>query len=88
MAKGAHEIRTILNKDVTGFAEYDEVQKNLNDFYMSRIGIRLLIGQYLALKNPSADEDMIGLVSQVNLDTQLCFFVSFNFFYLNHFDNF
>ena len=71
MAKGAHEIRTILNKDVTGFAEYDEVQKNLNDFYMSRIGIRLLIGQYLALKNPSADEDMIGLVSQVNLATQL-----------------
>ena len=40
MAKGAHEIRTILNKDVMSFAEYDDVQRNLNDFYMSRIGVR------------------------------------------------
>jgi len=64
MAKGAHEIRTLMKTDINGFAEMHDVQKRLDDFYMSRIGIRMLIGQYLALKKPPTDPNMIGLVSQ------------------------
>lgn len=43
--------RTLLDQDTEAFAEYDEVQEHLNDFYMSRIGIRLLIGQVLSSGN-------------------------------------
>lgn len=63
MAKGAHEIRTTLNHDMAAFAEHHSVQTRLDDFYMSRIGIRMLIGQYLALRRPSIDPNMIGLIS-------------------------
>ncbi len=42
MAKGAHEIRTILKQDSTTFAESSDIQKRLDDFYMSRIGIRMV----------------------------------------------
>lgn len=63
MAKGAHEIRTMLKQDVASFADYDDVQKRLDEFYMSRIGIRMLIGQYLALRACSLDRNMIGLIN-------------------------
>jgi len=63
MAKGAHEIRQILKQDVYEFAEYTEIQNSLEWFYMSRIGIRMLICQYLALKSPPNEPDMIGLIS-------------------------
>lgn len=62
MARGAHEIRLQLKQDVNTFADYDEIQSRLDDFYMNRIGIRMLIGQYLALKKPSTGPDMIGLI--------------------------
>lgn len=39
MAKGAHELRNILKEDVVSFANND-IQKRLDEFYMSRIGIR------------------------------------------------
>ena len=42
MAKGAHEIRTMLNQDSITFAESAAVQQRLDDFYMSRIGIRMV----------------------------------------------
>jgi len=41
MAKGAHEIRQTLQADVNSFAEQHQVQKRLDEFYMSRIGIRV-----------------------------------------------
>ena len=63
MAKGAHEIRSVLQQDVASFAEHQQVQKKLDDFYMSRIGIRMLIGQYLALRKPQGDPNMVGLIS-------------------------
>ena len=48
MALGAHQLRQ-KNKgqDITDFAENKELQQRLDDFYMSRIGIRMLIGQYV-----------------------------------------
>lgn len=42
MAKGAHEIRNVLKQDVESFAEHHQVQKRLDEFYMSRIGIRMV----------------------------------------------
>jgi hypothetical protein len=42
MAKGAHEIRSMLKHDISTFADYDDVQKRLDEFYMSRIGIRMV----------------------------------------------
>jgi pyruvate dehydrogenase kinase 2/3/4 len=63
MAKGAHEIRNLLKQDVNSFADHDDLQTRLDDFYMSRIGIRMLIGQYLALREESPAPDMIGLIN-------------------------
>lgn len=63
MAKGAHEIRLMLKQDLATFADYDDVQKRLDEFYMSRIGIRMLIGQYLSLRMCSLDPSIIGLVN-------------------------
>jgi len=66
MAKGAHDIRRMLKQDLITFAEHNEIQTNLDKFYMSRIGIRMLIGQYLALRKQmlsvSDNDEMIGLV--------------------------
>ncbi len=42
MAKGAHELRNMLKMDIVNFAELDDIQKRLDDFYMSRIGIRMV----------------------------------------------
>jgi hypothetical protein len=47
MAKGAHELRTIMNHDVAAFADSSDVQKRLDEFYMSRIGIRMVCGSRL-----------------------------------------
>ena len=63
MAKGAHDVRTTLGFDIQDFAQYKDVQKNLDEFYLSRIGIRILIGQYLALRDDT-DDEVIGLVNQ------------------------
>jgi hypothetical protein len=43
MAKGAHELRNMLKQDVNSFADHDDIQKRLDEFYMSRIGIRMVI---------------------------------------------
>ena len=61
---GAHEIRRLLGQDIMTFAQRTEIQSSLDKFYMSRIGIRMLIGQYLSLRAPPQSPDMIGLVSQ------------------------
>ena len=39
---GAHEIRSMLQQDISSFAEHHTVQTRLDDFYMSRIGIRMV----------------------------------------------
>ncbi len=42
MAKGAHEVRGLLQHDVGQFSDESDVQKRLDDFYMSRIGIQIV----------------------------------------------
>lgn len=40
-----------------------QIHRFLDKFYMSRIGIRMILGQYLALRDPPASPDYVGLVS-------------------------
>jgi pyruvate dehydrogenase kinase 2/3/4 len=69
MAKGAYELkekirnRQILELDTESFEHMNECHAFLDRFYMSRIGIRVLAGQYLALRTP-AMEGYIGLIYQ------------------------
>ena len=66
MAKGAHEIRSKGGLDIREFSEQEEYQRNLDDFYMSRIGVRMLIGQYLALREARHDERDTSLIGMVD----------------------
>ena len=65
MAKGAHEIRSMLGHDTMTFAEQDDIQRCLDEFYMSRIGVRMLIGQYLTLRSSTAEDIEEGRIGQV-----------------------
>lgn len=42
MAKGAHEIKQMLKQDTNSFAESQDIQSRLDDFYRSRIGVRMV----------------------------------------------
>jgi len=61
MAKGAHELRSSI-----GYSEFESdaaIHGFLDSFYTSRIGIRMIIGQYLALREcDPAKQDCIGLL--------------------------
>ena len=62
IARGVHELRAEL--DATGGADLrslPEIHQFLDGFYMSRIGIRMLIGQHVALHAPPR-EGFIGLI--------------------------
>lgn len=65
MAKGVVEFKKQLQKDAVGgkvdLTEYRNVHRFLDGFYMSRVGIRVLIGQHLALHEEPRD-DWVGLV--------------------------
>jgi len=61
MARSAYELRADMGS--MSFIETDAIHRFLDSFYMSRIGIRMLIGQYLALREEK-EEGYVGLVSQ------------------------
>ena len=72
MAKGAYELRAAVRKGelqsggevgAVDFEHMSECHAFLDRFYMSRIGIRVLAGQYLALRQPPLD-GYIGLICQ------------------------
>jgi hypothetical protein len=68
MARGAYEFRNHVTKeggesrDV--FAKMEETHQFLDRFYLCRIGIRVLIGQYLALRQPPVD-NYVGIICSV-----------------------
>jgi pyruvate dehydrogenase kinase 2/3/4 len=69
MAKGAYEFRNHIAKDNTRqakdvFARMEETHDFLDRFYLCRIGIRVLIGQYLALRQPPVDH-YVGIICSV-----------------------
>jgi pyruvate dehydrogenase kinase 2/3/4 len=47
--------------DTIGLNDLPDIHQFLDGFYMSRIGIRMLIGQHIALKEPQR-ENHIGLI--------------------------
>lgn len=73
MARGAYELRKAVrsgeisgsnnSKDGMEFEKMNECHNFLDRFYMSRIGIRILAGQYLALRGPPI-QDYVGLICQ------------------------
>ena len=63
MARGAYEFRQAVRKE-QGHDEYEleeETHLFLDRFYLCRIGIRVLIGQYLALRQPPV-ETYVGII--------------------------
>ena len=63
MARGAFEFRKTLQQggNDDNFVLQNQIHAFLDRFYMSRIGIRVLIGQYLALRQPPV-ENYIGII--------------------------
>ena len=67
MARGAYEVRSQM-KSMNSFTESRDIQSRLDDFYQSRIGLRVLSGQYLQLRKTLYDDKLwnpntLGLVS-------------------------
>ena len=63
MATGIAQLR----KELEQSREYDwdnvpEIHQFLDGFYLSRIGIRMLIGQHVALHKPNPAKNHVGLV--------------------------
>ena len=58
MAIGVAELKREL-KSRGGLTEFPEIHQFLDGFYLSRIGIRILIGQHIALHEPQK-ENHIG----------------------------
>lgn len=61
MARGAYEYRDLVRQKKLEFELMEETHNFLDRFYLYRIGIRVLIGQYLALRQPPV-ENYIGIV--------------------------
>ena len=63
MAKGAYQLRANVasHKNNVDFDSMEQTHAFLDRFYVSRIGIRVLIGQYLALRQPPVSH-YIGIV--------------------------
>jgi Mitochondrial branched-chain alpha-ketoacid dehydrogenase kinase len=63
MARGAYEFRQAVRKQDgnSDFELEEETHAFLDRFYLCRIGIRVLIGQYLALRQPPV-ENYVGII--------------------------
>lgn len=69
MAMGVAELKKELQEGV-GLLEMPEIHQFLDGFYLSRIGIRILIGQHIALHEPEK-ENYIGRAGQCVLHMHL-----------------
>ena len=61
MAMGVADLKRELSA-AGGLTEFPEIHQFLDGFYLSRIGIRILIGQHIALHEPQK-ENHIGAPS-------------------------
>ncbi|WOL10227.1 pyruvate dehydrogenase (acetyl-transferring) kinase, mitochondrial [Canna indica] len=62
MALGVQQLKRDLNRKVVP-EELEEIHQFLDRFYMSRIGIRMLIGQHVALHDPDPEPGCIGQIN-------------------------
>ena len=58
MAMGVADLKRELSQNM-GLTDFPEIHSFLDGFYLSRIGIRILIGQHIAL-HEQQEEDYIG----------------------------
>lgn len=61
MALGIQELKEDLGRQM-GLNELPEIHQFLDRFYMSRIGIRMLIGQHVALHQSNPPSGFVGLI--------------------------
>uniref|UniRef100_A0A5B6ZU63 Protein-serine/threonine kinase n=1 Tax=Davidia involucrata TaxID=16924 RepID=A0A5B6ZU63_DAVIN len=61
MALGVQQLKKGLDPKIY-YEGLDEIQQFLDRFYLSRIGIRMLIGQHVALHDPNPPPDCIGYI--------------------------
>jgi len=61
VASGVGSLKTDLALE-TGLSDYPEIHEFLDGFYMSRIGIRILIGQHITLHAKEKKEGYIGMI--------------------------
>lgn len=47
IAKGAHELRKILKQDINAFADHEDIQTRLSEFYQMRISNRTVSYLYI-----------------------------------------
>ncbi|KAH0730149.1 pyruvate dehydrogenase (acetyl-transferring) kinase, mitochondrial [Solanum tuberosum] len=61
MALGVQQLKKDLHPKID-YKDLDEIHQFLDRFYMSRIGIRMLIGQHVALHDPNPPPDCVGYI--------------------------
>ncbi|KAJ7980472.1 Pyruvate dehydrogenase (Acetyl-transferring) kinase mitochondrial [Quillaja saponaria] len=61
MALGVQQLKKSMGPK-TCYEDLDEIQQFLDRFYMSRIGIRMLIGQHVELHNPNPPPHCVGYI--------------------------
>ncbi|XP_047317298.1 pyruvate dehydrogenase (acetyl-transferring) kinase, mitochondrial-like [Impatiens glandulifera] len=61
MALGVQQLKKGLHPKI-GYENLDEIHQFLDRFYMSRIGIRMLIGQHVALHDPNPAPNCVGYI--------------------------
>ncbi|PIA65644.1 hypothetical protein AQUCO_00100864v1 [Aquilegia coerulea] len=61
MALGVQQLKKDSNPKIM-YSNLDEIHQFLDRFYMSRIGIRMLIGQHVALHDPNPPPDVVGYI--------------------------
>ncbi|KAL0545173.1 hypothetical protein IC582_020319 [Cucumis melo] len=62
MALGVQQLKKGLRLNNVGYQNLHEIHQFLDRFYMSRIGIRMLIGQHVELHNPNPLPDCVGYI--------------------------
>jgi pyruvate dehydrogenase kinase 2/3/4 len=61
MALGVQQLKKVLDPKLD-YEDLDEIHQFLDRFYMSRIGIRMLIGQHVELHEPNPPPDVVGYI--------------------------
>ncbi|XP_062108910.1 pyruvate dehydrogenase (acetyl-transferring) kinase, mitochondrial [Humulus lupulus] len=62
MALGVQQLKKQLSPTRTPSQDLHEIHQFLDRFYMSRIGIRMLIGQHVELHNPNPPPNCVGYI--------------------------
>ncbi|KAF7837639.1 pyruvate dehydrogenase (acetyl-transferring) kinase, mitochondrial-like [Senna tora] len=61
MALGVQQLKKGMDPKIV-YEDLDEIHQFLDRFYMSRIGIRMLIGQHVELHNPNPPPHVVGYI--------------------------